>query len=89
MEKESWTALDDVGVSKTTRVMKLLDLRAFELKSDIHQVFDHVWKTLVQIDTDSGQVAIYKTREGPPCNFYIHPSYSLWATFAYNRQMKK
>ncbi|KAM0523210.1 hypothetical protein ACHAPE_001704 [Trichoderma viride] len=61
--EKSWTALDDVGVSKTTRVMKLLDLRAFELKSDIHQVFDHVWKTLVQIDTDSGQVAIYKTRE--------------------------
>ncbi|KAL7922486.1 hypothetical protein ACQKWADRAFT_292559 [Trichoderma austrokoningii] len=61
--EKSWTALDDVGVSKTARVMKLLDLRAFELKSDIHQVFDHVWKTLVQIDTDSGKVAIYNTRE--------------------------
>ncbi|KAL6902458.1 hypothetical protein GGI43DRAFT_340097 [Trichoderma evansii] len=61
--EKSWAALDDVGVSKTARVMKLLDLRAFELKSDIHQVFDHVWKTLVQIDTDSGKVAIYNTRE--------------------------
>ncbi|GFP55560.1 centromere/kinetochore protein zw10 homolog [Trichoderma asperellum] len=61
--EKSWAALDDVGVSKTTRVMRLLDLRAFELKSDIHQVFDHVWKTLVQIDTDSGKVAIYNTRE--------------------------
>lgn len=69
LEKESWAALDDVGVSKTTRVMRLLDLRAFELKSDIHQVFDHVWKTLVQIDTDSGKVAIYNTREGSLCNY--------------------
>ncbi|KAL7945422.1 hypothetical protein V8C42DRAFT_323111 [Trichoderma barbatum] len=61
--EKSWAALDDVGVSKTARVMKLLDLRAFELKSDIHQVFDHVWKTLVQVDTDLGKVAIYNTRQ--------------------------
>ncbi|TFB03980.1 hypothetical protein CCMA1212_004051 [Trichoderma ghanense] len=61
--EQSWKALDDVGISKTTRVMKLLDLRAFELKSDIHQVFNHVWKTLVQVDTESGKVAIYNTRQ--------------------------
>lgn len=63
-EEGSWTALDDVGVSKTARVMKLLDLKAFELKSDIHQVFNHVWKTLVQVDTDLGKIAIYNTRQG-------------------------
>ncbi|KAK4075292.1 uncharacterized protein Triagg1_4413 [Trichoderma aggressivum f. europaeum] len=61
--EKSWVALDEVGVSKTTRVMKLLDLRAFELKSDIHQVFDHVWKTLIQVDADLGRVAIYNTRQ--------------------------
>ncbi|KAJ4863989.1 hypothetical protein T069G_00519 [Trichoderma breve] len=61
--EKSWTALDEVGVNKTTRVMKLLDLRAFELKSDIHQVFDHVWKTLIQVDADLGRVAIYNTRQ--------------------------
>ncbi|KAM0252783.1 hypothetical protein ACHAQJ_007571 [Trichoderma viride] len=61
--EKSWAALDDVGVSKTTRVMKLLDLKAFELKSDIHQVFNHIWKTLVQVDTDSGKIAIYNTRQ--------------------------
>ncbi|KAF3077553.1 hypothetical protein CFAM422_000316 [Trichoderma lentiforme] len=61
--EKSWTALDEVGVSKTTRVMKLLDLRAFELKSDIHQVFDHVWKTLIQVDSESGRIAIYNTRQ--------------------------
>lgn len=79
-KKESWTALDDVGFSKTARVMKLLDLRAFELKSDIHQVFDHVWKTLVQIDTDSGKVAIYNTHEGSLCNLHIYLT-SLGQTF--------
>lgn len=62
-DTESWTALDEVGVSKTTRVMKLLDLRAFELKSDIHQVFDHVWKTLIQVDAELGRIAIYNTRQ--------------------------
>ncbi|KAK1253341.1 hypothetical protein MKX07_001418 [Trichoderma sp. CBMAI-0711] len=61
--EQSWKALDDVGVSKTTRVMKLLDLRAFELKSDIHQVFNHVWKTLVHVDTELGKVAICNTRQ--------------------------
>ncbi|QYS94674.1 hypothetical protein H0G86_002003 [Trichoderma simmonsii] len=61
--EKSWTALDEVGVSKTTRVMKLLDLRAFELKSDIHQVFDHVWKTLIQVDAELGRIAIYNTRQ--------------------------
>ncbi|KAK0760354.1 hypothetical protein N5P37_007437 [Trichoderma harzianum] len=61
--EKSWTALDEVGVSKTTRVMKLLDLRAFELKSDIHQAVDHVWKTLIQVDADLGRVAIYNTRQ--------------------------
>ncbi|KAL7795334.1 hypothetical protein V8C37DRAFT_38699 [Trichoderma ceciliae] len=66
--EKSWTALDDVGVNKASRVMKLLDLRAFELKSDIHQVFNHVWKTLVQVDTDLGKVAIYNTRQDEKMN---------------------
>lgn len=70
--EQSWKALDDVGVSKTTRVMKLLDLRAFELKSDIHQVFNHVWKTLVQVDTELGKVAIYNTRQGLCIQFNAH-----------------
>lgn len=66
--------------------MKLLDLRAFELKSDIHQVFEHVWKTLVQIDTDSGKVAIYNMREGPFCN--LHMLLAPTGQFVDNRQMK-
>jgi centromere/kinetochore protein ZW10 len=44
--------------------MKLLDIRAFELKSAVHDVFDHVWSSLVQIDASTGQVAVFESREG-------------------------
>ncbi|KAI3321869.1 hypothetical protein HD806DRAFT_148905 [Xylariaceae sp. AK1471] len=61
--EESWTALDSIPVSKSCRVMKLLDIRAFELKSAVHDVFDHVWSSLVQIDASAGQVAVFESRE--------------------------
>lgn len=44
--------------------MKLLDIRAFELKSAVHDVFDHVWGSLVQIDVPAGQISIFNSREG-------------------------
>lgn len=44
--------------------MKLLDLRAFELKSDVHEVFDHVWKALVQVDIEARRLAIHDTHNG-------------------------
>ncbi|RTE69847.1 hypothetical protein BHE90_015765 [Fusarium euwallaceae] len=62
--EKSWEALDQVGVSKTCRVMKLLNLRGFELKSSVHEVFDHVWKTLVHVDIESRQIAVYESVEG-------------------------
>ncbi|GKT58498.1 centromere kinetochore protein [Colletotrichum tofieldiae] len=41
--EKSWAELDAVPVNKKAcRVMRLLDLRAFELKSHVHEVFDHV-----------------------------------------------
>lgn len=61
---ESWTELDQIPVSKTCRVMRLLDLRAFELKSDVHEVFERVWNGLVQVDLECGKVSIYDKREG-------------------------
>ncbi|KAF5674199.1 Centromere kinetochore zw10 like [Fusarium heterosporum] len=57
--ERSWEAIDRIGVSKTCRVMKLLDLRSFELKSAVHEVFDHVWKTLIHADIESHQFAVY------------------------------
>ncbi|KAF4974492.1 hypothetical protein FZEAL_8608 [Fusarium zealandicum] len=57
--EKSWEALDQVGVSRTCRVMKILDLRSFELKSSVHEVFDHIWKALIHVDIETRQIAVY------------------------------
>lgn len=44
--------------------MKLLNLKAFELKSAVHDVFDHVWGTLVQVDVGAGTLAVLENVEG-------------------------
>jgi protein transport protein DSL1/ZW10 len=44
--------------------MKLLDLRAFELKSDVHEVLNSVWKDLVHVDIDAGKAVIHKVLDG-------------------------
>lgn len=44
--------------------MKLLNMRAFELKSAVHDVFDHVWGSLVQVDVENGRVTIFEHRPG-------------------------
>lgn len=49
--ERSWAALDALPTGQGVRVRRLLDLRAFELKSNVHDVFDHVWKTLMKVDT--------------------------------------
>lgn len=56
--------MDELGVSKTCRVMRLLDVRSFELKSEVHAVFDRVWKDIIQVDIGAGQVAIYDFLKG-------------------------
>ncbi|KAI8952286.1 hypothetical protein F4801DRAFT_236015 [Xylaria longipes] len=66
--EESWTALDNIPVSKSCRVMKLLDIRAFELKSAVHDVLDHVWSSLVQIDVPGSRVTVLKSREDEQMN---------------------
>lgn len=53
-----------LAVSKSCRAVKLLDIRAFELKSDVHEVFDHVWNALVSVDVENQRVSICGTREG-------------------------
>ncbi|KAK2608730.1 ribosome biogenesis protein ytm1 [Conoideocrella luteorostrata] len=54
----SWNAIDEVGVSKTCRIVKLLDHRAFDLKSSIHEVFNNIWKELVHFSVENGEVII-------------------------------
>ncbi|KAG7132857.1 Centromere/kinetochore protein zw10 like [Verticillium longisporum] len=62
--EKSWTELDNVPVNKKScRVMRLLDVRAFELKSAVHKVFDHVWNTLVHVDSETKRLSIYSQRE--------------------------
>ncbi|KAI6089586.1 hypothetical protein F4821DRAFT_231361 [Hypoxylon rubiginosum] len=61
--ERSWTALDAIPVSKSCRVMKLLDLRAFELKSTVHDAFDHVWDSLIRIDAETQKIVISETLE--------------------------
>ncbi|TWU73379.1 hypothetical protein ED733_001995 [Metarhizium rileyi] len=56
--EESWTAIDRVGVSKSCRILRMLDHRAFELKSSIHEVFDNVWKDLIHFNVEEGKVTI-------------------------------
>ncbi|CAK7202365.1 ribosome bioproteinsis protein ytm1 [Sporothrix eucalyptigena] len=52
MLERAWSALDAMPVSKSCRAMRLLDLRAFELKEDVHGVFDHMWNALVRVHVD-------------------------------------
>ncbi|SPQ21918.1 4465294a-50e7-4f91-bdd7-ab3950458f3a [Thermothielavioides terrestris] len=64
--ERSWKELDAVGASKSCRAIKLLDIRAFELKSDVHEVFDHVWNALISVDVENHRVSINSTREDEP-----------------------
>ncbi|KAG6025274.1 hypothetical protein E4U40_002769 [Claviceps sp. LM458 group G5] len=56
--EQSWNALDEVGVSKTCRIIKILDHRAFALKASIHEVFTQLWKELVHFNVEDGKVTI-------------------------------
>ncbi|KAM7207550.1 hypothetical protein V8F20_002028 [Naviculisporaceae sp. PSN 640] len=64
--EKSWKQLDAIPVSKSCRAIRLLDIRAFELKSSVHVVFDHVWKTLIHVDLDQHRVSISETRPDEP-----------------------
>ncbi|KAJ1329711.1 protein transport protein DSL1/ZW10 [Microdochium nivale] len=64
--ESAWAALDEIPVSKSCRVMKLLNLKAFELKSAVHDVFDHVWGTLVQVDVGAGTLAVLENVQDEP-----------------------
>ncbi|KAK4460703.1 hypothetical protein QBC42DRAFT_347806 [Cladorrhinum samala] len=64
--EKSWKQLDALPVSKSSRAVKLLDIRAFELKSDVHDVFDRVWKMLVHVDVGTQKVLISSSREDEP-----------------------
>ncbi|ROW09099.1 hypothetical protein VPNG_05740 [Cytospora leucostoma] len=66
--ERSWVALDALPASQSVRVRRLLDLRAFELKSNVHDVFDHVWKALISIDIDARSISITESKDGEAMN---------------------
>jgi centromere/kinetochore protein ZW10 len=61
--------MDQVGVGKSCRIVRLLDHRAFELKANIHEVFNNVWKDLVHFDVEQGKVAIRDSLPGEQRKF--------------------
>ncbi|KAK3378363.1 hypothetical protein B0H63DRAFT_479661 [Podospora didyma] len=56
--ERSWKELDAIPISQSCRAIKLLNLRAFELKSDVHVVLDHVWSSLIHVDAENHRVSI-------------------------------
>ncbi|KAI1468589.1 uncharacterized protein F4812DRAFT_427416 [Daldinia caldariorum] len=66
--EKSWSALDAISVGKSCRVMKLLDMRAFELKSTIHDVFDRVWDSLVRVDRENAKIAVFQNHQDEQMN---------------------
>ncbi|KAK3359401.1 hypothetical protein B0T25DRAFT_564408 [Lasiosphaeria hispida] len=66
--EKSWNELDAIPVDRSCRAIRLLDIRAFELKSDVHEVFDHVWKSLVHVDTDNQNISITSSKQDEPMN---------------------
>lgn len=62
--EKAWTALDEISVSKSCRVMRTLDMRSFELKSSVHEVFNDVWHSLVQVDVNEGSLRIHQAQQG-------------------------
>lgn len=62
--EQSWEALDALPMSRSVKPVKLLDLRTFELKNTVHEVLDHVWKTLVHVDVEKMSISIMETEDG-------------------------
>jgi centromere/kinetochore protein ZW10 len=60
----SWKAMGEVGASKSCRVMRILDVRAFELKSAVYELFNQTWKSMIQVDVESGKITIRTAAEG-------------------------
>ncbi|KJZ80431.1 hypothetical protein HIM_00281 [Hirsutella minnesotensis 3608] len=56
--EQSWTAMDHIGISRSCRVMRLFEVRSFELKADVHEMLDQIWKSLISVDMDAGKIGI-------------------------------
>jgi centromere/kinetochore protein ZW10 len=56
----AWTAIVDIPLEKTTRAMRLLDTKFFDLRRIIYDQFTQVWKALIKVDLDHNNITINK-----------------------------
>jgi len=68
MLEAAWSSLGEIPLEKTTRVMRLLDSRCFELRVHIHEQFSTVWKTLINIDRGQSKITINQDIPGDTTN---------------------
>ncbi|PSS00836.1 hypothetical protein BD289DRAFT_402349 [Coniella lustricola] len=60
---KAWKALDALPVGLGIKALRLLDVRAIELKETVHNVFEQVWQGLIQVDAHQKRVSIQQTAE--------------------------
>ncbi|PVH71756.1 centromere/kinetochore protein-like protein zw10 [Cadophora sp. DSE1049] len=68
MLEAAWKSLGEIPLEKTTRVMRLLDSRCFELRVHLHEQFSAVWKTLISIDREQSKITINRDIPGDTTN---------------------
>ncbi|KAH7408986.1 centromere/kinetochore protein-like protein zw10 [Cadophora sp. MPI-SDFR-AT-0126] len=68
MLEAAWKSLAEIPLEKTTRVMRLLDSRCFELRVHIHEQFSAVWETLIKIDREQSTITINQEIQGDTTN---------------------
>ncbi|KAK0109492.1 hypothetical protein ONS95_002182 [Cadophora gregata] len=64
MLEAAWKSLGEIPLEKTTRVMRLLDSRCFELRVHIREQFSTVWETLISIDREQAKITINREIQG-------------------------
>jgi centromere/kinetochore protein ZW10 len=62
--EDAWKQLDDLAASKSCRAIRLLHMRAFELKSSVHGVLEHIWQRLVHVDLGQGRFSVNRSLPG-------------------------
>ncbi|KAH7306101.1 centromere/kinetochore protein-like protein zw10 [Rhexocercosporidium sp. MPI-PUGE-AT-0058] len=68
MLEAAWKSLGEIPLEKTTRVMRLLDSRCFELRVLIHEQFSTIWKALIIVDREESTITINREVPGDTTN---------------------
>ncbi|EKD13112.1 centromere kinetochore protein [Drepanopeziza brunnea f. sp. 'multigermtubi' MB_m1] len=64
MLEDAWKRLGDIPLEKSTRAMRLLDSRSFELRMQIHEQFATIWKELINVKPDHAVITINRVLPG-------------------------